>query len=167
MKVISVNPPYGTLIAACQRYPELGKHIETRGRWFYKHRGETLIHQTLGLGSMFADEAELAQFCQQEPFRATLATMGIEHASQLPRGVILARVNLIDVVSTDQQPVGYRRGDHVWWLNERERAFGNYAPGRFGLLLADIQALATPIPATGRQGLWDFDMPLQSGARDQ
>ncbi len=35
MNVLSLNPPYASLIAACQRFPELGKHIETRGRWHY------------------------------------------------------------------------------------------------------------------------------------
>src|SRR5687767_3667093 len=147
MKTLSLNPPYTTLIAACQRFPELGKHIETRGRWHYTHRGELLVHQTAGLGEMFADEDELAAFCQQEPFRSTLAALGITEAAQLPRGAIVARAILIDVVSTDELPAGYRRGAHVWWLTERERTFGNYAPGRYGLLLADIQALPTPIPA--------------------
>lgn len=90
MKVLSLNPPYGTLIAACERFPELGKHIETRGqRW--SHRGPLLIHQTAGLGGMFADEAELAAFCQQEPFCSTLAALGITDAAQLPRGAIVAR----------------------------------------------------------------------------
>ncbi len=157
MKVLSLNPPYATLIAACQRFPELGKHIETRGRWHYTHRGGLLIHQTAGLGTMFADENELVAFCQQEPFRSTLAALGITEAAQLPRGLIIAKVNLVDVVSTDELPAGYRRGAHVWWLTERERAFGNYEPGRYGLLLADVQALAEPIKARGMPGLWEYN----------
>jgi activating signal cointegrator 1 len=162
MKVLSLNPPYATLIAACQRYPELGKHIETRGRWHYTHRGDLLIHQTAGLGEMFADEDELAEFCQQEPFRSTLAALGITEAAQLPRGAIVARCELVSVVSTRQlvmtngvswqSPRGQR---YTYVLTERERAFGNYEPGRYALLLADIQALATPIPARGMPGLRD------------
>jgi hypothetical protein len=159
MKVLSLNPPYGTLIAACQRYPELGKHIETRG-WSTNYRGPLAIHQTAGLGSMFADEDDLAESCQQEPFHSTLAALGITEAAQLPRGAIVARAILIDVVSTDELPAGYRRGAHVWWLTERERAFGNYEPGRYGLLLADVQALAEPIKARGMPGLWDYEGEL-------
>jgi hypothetical protein len=163
MKTLSLNPPYATLIAACHRYPELGKHIETRGRWHYTHRGDLLLHQTAGLGSMFADEAELAAFCQQEPVRSTLAALGITEAAQLPRGAIVARCELVGVVSTRQlvmtngiswqSPQGRR---YTYVLTERERAFGNYEPGRYGLLLADVQALAEPMLARGMPGLWDY-----------
>jgi activating signal cointegrator 1 len=159
MKVLSLNPPYATLIAACQRFPELGKHIETRGRWHYTHRGDLLIHQTAGLGTMFADEEELAEFCQEEPFRSTLAALGITEAAQLPRGAIVARCDLAYCFSIDGDCDGWKMGRGEWLLAERERAFGNYAPGRFALLLADVQALATPIPARGMPGLWNFDLP--------
>lgn len=96
-KVVSLNPPYGTLIAACERFPNLGKHIETRGRWDYEHRGPLLIHQTRGLGDMFDSEEELRAFRDQEPFRTTLAAMGYRDASELPRGEIVAVVNLTAV----------------------------------------------------------------------
>jgi len=33
--------------------------------------------------------------------------------------------------------------------------FGDYSPGRFGWLLADIKALPEPIPCKGSLGLWD------------
>jgi hypothetical protein len=163
MKVLSLNPPYATLIAACQRFSELGKHIETRG-WSTNYRGELLIHQTAGLGTMFTDEAELAAFCQQEPFRSTLAALGITEAVQLPRGAIVARCELVSVVTTRQlvmtngtswqSPQGRR---YTYVLTERERAFGNYEPGRYGLLLADVQALAEPIKARGMPGLWEYN----------
>jgi activating signal cointegrator 1 len=162
VKVLSLNPPYATLIAACQRYPELGKHIETRG-WSTNYRGDLLIHQTAGLGTMFADEDDLATFCAAEPFRSTLAALGITEAAQLPRGLIIAKVNLVDVRPIPEflpRWMGYTTPDagYEWHLTERERAFGNYKPGRYGLLLADIQALATPIPARGMPGLWEFDL---------
>ena len=38
-----------------------------------------------------------------------------------------------------------------------ERLYGNYAPGRYGWILADVRALAAPIPCRGAQGL--FDVP--------
>src|SRR5258706_5375404 len=150
MKALSLNPPYGSLIAACHYHPDLGKHIETRGHaWSY--RGPLLIHQTAGLGTMFADEDALAAFCEQEPFRSTLQAMGITHASQLPRGAIVAKTELVSVVSarrlvmtngiTWTSPHGRR---YTFVLTERERAFGNYAAGRQGLLLADIRALPEP-----------------------
>jgi hypothetical protein len=35
--------------------------------------------------------------------------------------------------------------------------FGDYTPGRFAWLLADVEPLDPPVPARGRQGLWNFD----------
>lgn len=169
MKTLSLNPPYATLIAACMAHPELGKHIETRG-WSTNYRGDLLIHQTSGLGTMFADEDDLAAFCQQEPFfRETLAALGIAHASQLPRGAIVAKVNLVDVRQIPEVlPAwwGYSTHNDRWILTERERAFGNYEPGRYGLLLADVQALALPIPARGMPGLWNLPDALLKEVQD-
>jgi hypothetical protein len=96
--------------------------------------------------------------------RSTLAALGITEAAQLPRGAIVARCELVGVVSTRQlvmtngiswqSPQGRR---HTYVLTERERAFGNYEPGRYGLLLADVQALAEPMRARGMPGLWDYN----------
>ena len=38
---------------------------------------------------------------------------------------------------------------------EHERAFGNYDPGRFAWLLADISPFPAPVEYRGAQGLWD------------
>ena len=35
--------------------------------------------------------------------------------------------------------------------------YGDFAPDRFGWLLEDIEPLAEPVPATGRQGLWNWE----------
>jgi activating signal cointegrator 1 len=37
-----------------------------------------------------------------------------------------------------------------------QRPYGIYEPGRYAWLLADIKPLAEPIPARGRQGLWNW-----------
>lgn len=34
-----------------------------------------------------------------------------------------------------------------------------WAPGSWGLVLEDVRALATPVPATGRQGIWQWTPP--------
>jgi activating signal cointegrator 1 len=160
MKVLSLNPPYGSLIAACQRFPELGKRIETRG-WSTNYRGLLAIHQTAGLGEMFADEEELAAFCAEEPVRSTLAALGITEAAQLPRGMIVAQCQLRQVLPIPRDVSKGWGFEHATLLiTERELAFGNYAPGRYALLLADVQALDTPIPARGMPGLWEYEGEL-------
>jgi hypothetical protein len=163
-KVLSLNPPYGSLIAACERFPELGKHIETRD-YEIGHRGPLLIHQTKGLGDMFDSEEELWAFCDQEPFRTTLAALGYRDASELPRGAIVAACDLVgcEMIAYDwpeNQVVGYAGAQErvlfPYRLTSTERAFGHYAPGRFVWLLSEIRALPEPIPARGMPGLWDW-----------
>ena len=39
-------------------------------------------------------------------------------------------------------------------LSERELLFGDWSSGRFVWRLEDVRALAAPVPAVGRQGLW-------------
>jgi len=41
-----------------------------------------------------------------------------------------------------------------------ERAFGDYSPGRWAWLLADVKPLTTPIPARGALGLWNWEAPI-------
>lgn len=40
---------------------------------------------------------------------------------------------------------------------EDQRPYGDFAPGRFAWLLGDVKTLDKPIPATGRQGLWEWE----------
>jgi activating signal cointegrator 1 len=166
-KVLSLNPPYGSLIAVCESHPDLGKHIETRGRWHYTYTGPLLIHQTVGLGAMFADEAELAEFCAQEPFRSALAAIGITRAAQLPRGAIVARTTLMGCemigVLPDGTPTYMRYDEPVPYLQavqEPERSFGYYARGRYALPLVGIHRVDPPILARGFQGLWEWEGTL-------
>jgi hypothetical protein len=50
----------------------------------------------------------------------------------------------------------------MYWIppNEPERSFGDYTPGRFAWILADVKPLATPIPARGSLGLWEWTPPI-------
>ena len=49
------------------------------------------------------------------------------------------------------------RVEYLADLSDDERAFGNYAGGRYAWHLTDIQALPEPMPATGKLGLWNWD----------
>jgi hypothetical protein len=65
----------------------------------------------------------------------------------LPKGCIIAVVRIVDCVPT---------GDMTQKQIEIERYFGDYAPGRYAWILDDIQPLPEPIPAKGKQGLWEW-----------
>lgn len=155
MKGLTLTQPWATLIA-------LGaKRIETRS-WQTSYRGELAIHAGKGLGE-FDSEAELWIRCLTDPFRAALTAGGYANPGHLPRGKIVAVVNL----------------DSIWRLMAggiegfspqppaNELAFGNYAPGRFGFLLTDSRPLPEPIPCRGALSLWEVPAEVQAQIRAQ
>ena len=43
-------------------------------------------------------------------------------------------------------------------LPASELAFGDYSPGRWAWRIEDVEALPEPIPARGRQGIWEWTL---------
>lgn len=39
---------------------------------------------------------------------------------------------------------------------EEQRPYGNFQPGRYAWILADVKPLREPVPVKGKQGLWDW-----------
>ena len=93
----------------------------------------------------------------------------------LPLGAVVATCTLVDVVPIVAVVHGIQAwtdGRLVWvrgWLEDDrdltdQRPYGDFSPGRYAWLLADIKPLDEPIPAKGRQGLWEWDeMPAKRG----
>lgn len=73
---------------------------------------------------------------------------GCGYNYSLPRGAILGLVTLGQPV-----PVETVRDD----LTEEERAAGIYTDGRYAWPLSNPRALATPLPAKGKQGWWSIE----------
>lgn len=164
-KVLTLTPPWGTLIAIG------AKRIETRG-WSTQHRGTLLIHQGSNLKPIGGREGYLDQ-CRKQPFFTELIRhkpnqggmfYDDDYFMGLPMGKIVAVCRLTDCRSTTgkrgEQGTGPKYADWVHDLTERERAFGNYDVGRYAWLLADVRALPTPIAARGLPGLWDWEGEL-------
>ena len=163
MKALTIRQPWASLIASGV------KTIETRS-WRTSYRGPLAIHagkHNPGGGSVgdwhygsqrlwwTADPA----FKTGDPFRS------------LPLGAVVATCTLADVVPIQSWPemqMGCESG--IWvdgaagiinWFTRPERIddqlpFGDFAPGRFAWLLTDIEPLPEPVPAKGRQGLWEW-----------
>lgn len=110
----------------------------------------------------------------------TITERDREYGKPLPLGAVVATCLLVDVVPIiafePEPPEGndvalaseVRQAIYVddQWLTEYnlqrgvrehdpERPFGDYTPGRYAWLLDNIQPLE-PIPAKGRQGLWEW-----------
>lgn len=128
MKAISLWQPWASAVA-------LGlKRIETR-HWFTAYRGPIAIHAAK---RWTRDEREL---------HAEEVAAG-HMPAELPFGALVAVARLTAIRPTDQLAAEVTSDEYCW---------GNYAPGRFGWLLEDIQALPTPVQFRGLQGI--FEVP--------
>jgi hypothetical protein len=141
MKALTLTQPWATLVA-------LGaKRIETRS-WSTAYRGPLAIHAAKGF------PPDCRDYVLIEPFRSSLSVVS---ALQLPIGKIIATCELIDILPTEAR--GCLSGvfdDYPELDTERERAFGDYSPNRFGWILKNVRAFETPIPAKGALSLWDW-----------
>lgn len=66
----------------------------------------------------------------------------------VPRGAIIGTVRLVQAYETDEPFIN---------TSQIDRICGDWSPGRFAWLLKDIEPLAEPIPAKGKQGWWSID----------
>jgi len=131
MKTLSLWQPWATLIAIG------AKRFETRS-WSTKHRGLLAIHAAKKWDGL------LKEYCEMEPFRSALHIDG--QAVALPLGAIVAVVKLVDVHRVE----GIRNS-----LRPYEKAFGNYADGRYAWQLELVKRFEKPIPMNGAQGLFE------------
>ena len=102
--------------------------------------------------------------------------------ADLPLGAVVAVARLVDVVPmvADSEPIrtlevapqlrivpmGGGRDHRLWLFDggltpsvnvDAELPWGDFRPGRYAWLLADVVKLPEPIPARGKQGLWKPD----------
>ncbi len=133
MHALSVLQPWAALIIHGD------KTIETRS-WQTRVRGRIAVHAS---GRRPADYCDL---CQQEPFRSIVKRMPPE---MLARGVVLGTVELRDCVRVEEIDLAT--------LDEQERSFGNFQPGRWAWLLDDPRPLETFIPIRGRLGVFEIE----------
>jgi hypothetical protein len=172
MKGLTLTQPWASLVA-------LGaKKIETRP-WSTSYRGSIAIHAAKGLGPVGGARG-LADLCEREPFCSILAAWnssigGAFHALDnvdRQRGAIVAVAELVCCVPTNSATDigGDDKGWSViagpltgqsWPLTDQERAFGDYSPGRYAWLLAEIRPLREPVPCKGALSLWEVPVEAQ------
>lgn len=131
MKAISLWQPWATLMA-------LRVKLDETRHWSTDYRGPIAIHaaKTLDLAAAPDElcEAAIGRFWQKD----------------LPRGAIVAVGRLADIRRAEAV------ADHITRAN---RIAGNFAPGRFAWRIEDLRRLERPIPAVGRQGLFNWSPP--------
>lgn len=157
-KAISLLQPWAWLAAVGL------KSLETRS-WSTSFRGPLAIHASLGR------RGAIRTLCEQDPFiRAALDAAGLSFDT-LPRGGIIGAVELTDVLKMWDgfpQPLpapatGLLKLSDALQLSEQQRAFGEYAPGRFAWRLNEARALPELIACPGALQLWT--MPAEVAAQ--
>ena len=108
------------------------KKFETRS-WPTKHRGKIAIHASI---KPLSKERELLS-----------EKYGIKNFSF---GEIVIIADLTDCILMTE--------DFIKSQPQTEIDFGDWRPGHYAWKLDNIKVLEKPIKATGKQGLWNFDL---------
>ena len=135
MKTLTLRQPWATLMA------QEHKTFETRS-WKTSHRGLLAIH---------AGKKIERDFGRTEPCATLLHNDGYKKFHMLPRGFVIAIVNLQHIYRTEQLRDT---------IDNNNLHFGNWKDGRFAWQTKLIYRPTFPIPATGKQGLWNWNPPL-------
>jgi len=135
MRVLSFTQPWATLVCRGE------KEFETRSwkSWYY---GTILIHASKAYPG-WAKQLE-----KEEPFYSSLRPHGQYSYPELACGHIIGSAEVVECIPTEAA---------LNLISEKERAFGDYGPGRYAWRLRDPRFLPKPIPAKGHLGLWEFD----------
>lgn len=120
------------------------KQYETR-HWNVKYRGPLVI----GASKRWTHEERY--FMTQPYYAQALARHGYNE-SNIPLGCALALVDLKAI---------YRTEDMRHDISAQERAFGNFADGRFAWRFENVRMFAEPIPMSGKQGLFQAKLDLE------
>lgn len=153
MKAITLWLPWASLVA--KGY----KGIETRS-WATKYRGPIAIHAAASM------PVWAKYLCMDFAIK-----LGIEgytnswlHELELgdgPFGKVVATANLADCIQVKHEDKFMNackatlEDDRI--IEGNEYYFGDYTPGRYAWILEDIKPFAEPVPAKGKQRLWNWD----------
>lgn len=173
MKALTLWQPWASLVAVG------AKTIETRS-WRTSYRGRLAIHAAKA-ASVEAGAFLLSHECWSAlwPDRRAL------DAPHLVRGAVIATCELVDCVPTDRDTMhdfarlggnevtddsdcyivtyGDEHGEYGGpnyngrtWDLRKNWPLGDFSDDRWLWLLADVEPLAEPVPARGRQQLWEW-----------
>lgn len=159
MKAISLWQPWASLLGCG------AKEYETRS-WATKYRGPIAIHAAL---KPFDTDVYLDR--ELHHFAEALRLPDIYSFDMLPRGCVLAIAELDECWKitnrghTIGRPcaariAGGKYGGKTNIVEGKEILFGDWTPGRYAWEFASMTMLPEPIPAKGKQGLWEFDEKL-------
>jgi len=160
MKAITVWQPWASLWACG------AKQFETRP-WATKYRGPIAIHAAA------MNPFKVIQNLNDDTIaamKASLRTLGLLPRNgdfrYLPCGAVIATAELVGCHKMvlhggrglSSASTGWLETDHgIYEPDEQELLFGDWTPGRYAWEIVNIKMLETPVPAKGKQRLWDWE----------
>jgi len=81
-------------------------------------------------------------------FTSMAVALALPKAPLLHYGAVVGTVEIVDCLPVEEV---------IPTLTERERALGDYSPGRWAWVLKNPVMFDTPIPACGKQGWWNWE----------
>lgn len=130
LKAITLHEPWAYLVG---RY----KWFETRD-WSTNYRGKIAIHA--------------AKHQKDTDYWCSLLKDLLPPVEELVFGAVVAIADLTDCILMTEQFISQQ--------SETELKCGLWEPGRYAWKLENIQILPEPIPARGKQGLWNIELPF-------
>ena len=147
MKAITVIQPWATLLATGK------KRIETRS-WKTNYRGEILIHA--GKKDPLVGICMMTEEARERAFRSLELPSIFNRFQTFPTGEIIGKANLVNCLQIDETLAGLIKEQHP-----DEYAFGDFTSGRYAWVMENPVAFDKPIPASGKQGLWNWEGELE------
>jgi hypothetical protein len=147
LKALTIKQPWASLIALGE------KKIETRS-WKTNYRGPILIHAGKQVNNWI---------CHQDPYLKVLNKHNIILSSDLPKGELIAKSNLVDCVKMVRLELDDEGKDMISILEngkvvlDNELKFGDYSTGRYAWILEDIKQIK-PISVKGQLSLWNYNL---------
>lgn len=161
MKAITIRQPWASLIA-------FGDKIYETRSWSTKYRGPVAIHagKNLDKDAFRYLITPLATMEQLQKCGITPYTV-----DDLPYGAVIAMADLVEVWQIlhragDTVAVSTSGGDSAFMPTEKEKAFGHWGNGSYAWELRNVRVLQKPIPAKGKQSLWEWEPPKICGFCD-
>lgn len=141
MKALTLWQPWATLMAYGL------KTIETRS-WPTSYRGPLAIHAGTSREGIEWVRREQGRNDDADLILSAIRRRG-DSLATLPRGAVVCIVDVYDCKPTFLLAT----------VSYAERAFGNFSPGRYGILTRNVNRLLVLVPAKGKQGLWEWSPP--------
>lgn len=157
MKAITLWQPWASLLACG------AKKFETRS-WATNYRGPIALHAAQ---KPFNTDIYLDR--ELHIFAEALCLPDIYSFESLPYGCVIATAEMVECWKiTDRGHTlgsqhaarieGGKYGGKTNIVEGKEILFGDWTPGRYAWEFKNMMLLPKPIPAKGKQGLWNWDM---------